>query len=98
MIARVTSSLSTASGAVGSSAMLTVATTQADGLVDDSAVQRVSFGDDTRTSLARALGVNAWSMTLPPGAGTVPVTFDGGLAPLAGTLPAGPPALWMGPR
>ena len=88
VIARVTPTLLTASGAVGSSATLTVTTSQADGLVDDSTVERVNFGDDTATALVRSAGANAWLMTVPPGTGTVPVTvtFDGGLTASAGSF------------
>ena len=88
VIARVTPTLLTASGAVGSNATLTVTTSQADGLVDDSTVQRVHFGDDTATALTRSAGANAWSMTVPPGTGTVPVTvtFAGGLIASAGSF------------
>jgi YVTN family beta-propeller protein len=92
MIGRVVPSLSAASGSPGASVTLSVAAPQVTYDVDDSTVTSVHFGDDTATGLTAGAG-NSWSVTVPAGSGTVPVTvtFNGGLTASAGTFTYGSP-------
>lgn len=87
VVARLTPSLQTTTARAGAAA--TVSLTVPGGLVaDDSTVQAVYFGDDTASGLTRSAGVNTWSVTVPSGSGSVPVTvrFNGGLTASAGTF------------
>ena len=98
VIARVSASLGSVSGLAGSTVTLTLDVPQVDYDVDDSTVTSVSFGDDTATGLTAAAG-DAWSLTVPAGSGTVPVTvtFKGGLTASAGSftyLPPPPPPVF----
>ena len=90
VIGRVTPSLGSASGSAGSSLSMTLVVPQVDYDVDDSTVTSVSFGDDTATGLTAVAG-DAWTLTVPAGSGTVPVTvtFNGGLTASAGTFTYG---------
>ena len=90
VIGRVTPSLGSASGSAGSSLSMTLVVPQVDYDVDDSTVTSVSFGDDTATGLTAVAG-DAWTLTVPAGTGTVPVTvtFNGGLTASAGTFTYG---------
>ena len=92
VIARVSASLGSVSGLAGSTVTLTLDVPQVDYDVDDSTVTSVSFGDDTATGLTAAAG-DAWSLTVPAGSGTVPVTvtFKGGLTASAGSFTYPPP-------
>ena len=90
VIGRVTPSLGSASGPAGSTVTVTLDVPQVDYDVDDSTVTSVSFGDDTATGLTAVAG-DAWTLTVPAGSGTVPVTvtFNGGLTASAGTFTYG---------
>ena len=90
VIGRVTPSLGSASGPAGSTVTVTLDVPQVDYDVDDSTITSVSFGDDTATGLTPVAG-DAWTLTVPAGTGTVPVTvtFNGGLTASAGTFTYG---------
>ena len=97
VIGRVTPLLGSASGPAGSTVTVTLNVPQVDYDVDDSTITSVSFGDDTATGLTPVVG-DAWTLTVPAGSGTVPVTvtFKGGLTASAGSFtygssPAPPP-------
>lgn len=92
VIARVSASLGSMFAEAGSTVTVTVDVPQVDYDVDDSTVTSVSFGDDTATGLT-ALAGDAWTLTVPAGSGTVPVTvtFKGGLTASAGSFTYGSP-------
>jgi hypothetical protein len=58
--------------------------------VDDSTITSVSFGGTPATGLTASTG-DAWTLTVPAGTGTVPVTvtFNGGLTASAGNFTYG---------
>ena len=97
VIARVSASLGSVSGLAGSTVTVLLDVPQVDYDVDGSTVTSVSFGDDTATGLTAAAG-DSWTLTVPAGSGTVPVTvtFKGGLTASAGsfTYPPPPPAVF----
>ena len=86
--------LTTMSGAAGDSATISVDVPQVSYDVDDLAVDSVAFDDTVATGLTAGPG-DTWSVTVPEGSGTVPVTviFRGGLTATAGsfTYAAAPP-------
>lgn len=92
VIARVSSSLSASSGGVGDTLTLTVSAPQVDYDLDDSTVTSVTFGSATAGDLAAGAG-DGWTLTVPAGTGTVPVTvtYLGGLQEVAGTFTYGTP-------
>jgi YVTN family beta-propeller protein len=96
VIGRVTPLLGSASGPAGSTATVTLDVPQVDYDVDGSTVTSVSFGGTLATGLTPGVG-DAWTLTVPAGSGTVPVTvtFNGGLTASAGnfTYPPPPPVL-----
>ena len=92
VIGRVTPLLGSASGPAGSTVTVTVDVPQVDYDVDDSTVTSVSFGGTLATGLTPVAG-DAWTLTVPAGSGTVPVTvtFNGGLTASAGNFTYGTP-------
>jgi YVTN family beta-propeller protein len=90
VIARVSASLGSAFAEAGSTVTVNLDVPQVDYDVDDSTVTSVVFGDDTATGLTAAAG-DAWTLTVPAGSGTVPVTvtFNGGLTASAGSFTYG---------
>ncbi len=90
VIGRVTPLLGSASGPAGSTVTVTVDVPQVVYDVDDSTVTSVSFGGTLATGLTPVAG-DAWTLTVPAGSGTVPVTvtFDGGLTASAGSFTYG---------
>jgi YVTN family beta-propeller protein len=90
VIGRVTPSLGSASGSAGSSLSMTLDVPQVAYDVDDSTITSVSFDDTPATGLTPVAG-DAWTLTVPAGTGTVPVTvtFKGGLTASAGTFTYG---------
>ena len=92
VIGRVTPLLGSASGPAGSTVTVTVDVPQVDYDVDDSTVTSVSFGGTLATGLTPGVG-DAWTLTVPAGSGTVPVTvtFKGGLTASAGSFTYPPP-------
>jgi YVTN family beta-propeller protein len=90
VIGRVTPLLGSASGPAGSTVTVTLDVPQVDYDVDDSTITSVSFGDDTASGLTAEAG-DAWTLTVPAGSGTVPVTvtFNGGLTASAGSFTYG---------
>jgi YVTN family beta-propeller protein len=90
VIGRVTPLLGSASGPAGSTVTVTLDVPQVDYDVDDSTVTSVSFGGTPATGLTAAAG-DAWTLTVPAGSGTVPVTvtFNGGLTASAGNFTYG---------
>ena len=90
VIGRVTPLLGSASGPAGSTVTVTVDVPQVVYDVDDSTVTSVSFGGTPATGLTAGAG-DAWTLTVPAGSGTVPVTvtFDGGLTASAGSFTYG---------
>jgi YVTN family beta-propeller protein len=96
VIARVSASLGSMSASAGSTVTVTLDVPQVDYDVDGSTVTSVSFGGTLATGLTPGVG-DAWTLTVPAGSGTVPVTvtFNGGLTASAGnfTYPPPPPVL-----
>jgi YVTN family beta-propeller protein len=92
VIGRVTPLLGSASGPAGSTATVTLDVPQVDYDVDGSTVTSVSFGGTLATGLTPVAG-DAWTVTVPAGSGTVPVTvtFNGGLTASAGSFTYPPP-------
>ena len=92
VIGRVTPLLGSASASAGSTVTVTVDVPQVDYDVDDSTVTSVSFGGTPATGLTAVAG-DAWTLTVPAGSGTVPVTvtFNGGLTASAGSFTYGTP-------
>jgi YVTN family beta-propeller protein len=92
VIARVSASLGPSSASAGSTVTVTLDVPQVDYDVDDSTVTSVSFGGTLATGLTPVAG-DAWTLTVPNGSGTVPVTvtFDGGLTASAGSFAYPPP-------
>ena len=92
VIGRVTPLLGSASGPAGSTATVTLDVPQVDYDVDGSTVTSVSFGGTLATGLTPGVG-DAWTLTVPAGSGTVPVTvtFNGGLTASAGSFTYPPP-------
>ena len=90
VIGRVTPLLGSASGPAGSTVTVTVDVPQVVYDVDDSTVTSVSFGGTLATGLTPVAG-DAWTLTVPAGSGTVPVTvtFNGGLTASAGSFTYG---------
>jgi YVTN family beta-propeller protein len=97
VIARVSASLGSVSASAGSTATVTLDVPQVDYDVDGSTVTSVSFGGTLATGLTPVAG-DAWTLTVPAGSGTVPVTvtFKGGLTASAGrfTYPPPPPPVF----
>jgi len=87
VIARVSASLGSISASAGSTVTVTLDVPQVDYDVDDSTVTSVSFGGTPATGLTPVAG-DAWTLTVPAGSGTVPVTvtFKGGLTASAGSF------------
>jgi len=92
VIGRVTPLLGSASEPAGSTVTVTVDVPQVDYDVDGSTVTSVSFGGTLATGLTPVAG-DAWTVTVPAGSGTVPVTvtFNGGLTASAGSFTYPPP-------
>ena len=92
VIARVSASLGSMSALAGSTVTVNLDVPQVAYDVDGSTITSVSFGDDTATGLTAAAG-DAWTLTVPAGSGTVPVTvtFKGGLTASAGSFTYPPP-------
>jgi hypothetical protein len=90
VIARVTPLLGSSSGAADDTVQITLDVPQAAYDVDDSTITSVSFGGTTATGLTAVAG-DAWTVTVPAGSGTVPVsvTFNGGLTASAGSFTYG---------
>jgi YVTN family beta-propeller protein len=90
VLGRVTPSLGAASGSAGSSLSITLDVPQVSYDVDDSTITSVSFGGTLATGLTASSG-DAWTLTVPAGSGTVPVTvtFNGGLTASAGNFTYG---------
>jgi YVTN family beta-propeller protein len=90
VIGRVSPSLGASSGPAGSSLTLRLDVPQASYDVDDSTIAAVDFGGTPGTNLAAGSG-DTWSVTVPAGTGTVPVTvtFNGGRTALAGDFTYG---------
>ena len=87
VIARVSASLGSASASVGSTVTVTLDVPQVDYDIADSTVTSVAFGGTIATGLTAGVG-DAWTLTVPAGSGTVPVTvtLKGGLTALAGNF------------
>ena len=87
VIARVSPSLASASGAAGSTVTVNVDIPQVAYDVDNSTITSVSFGSTVATGLTASTG-DAWTLMVPAGSGTVPVTvtFNGGLTASAGSF------------
>ena len=92
VIARVSAALASLSAEAGSTMTVTLDVPQVDYDVDDSTVTSVSFGGTLATGLTPGAG-DAWTLTVPAGSGTVPVTvtFNGGLTASAGNFTYGTP-------
>ena len=90
VIGRVTPSLGPASGSAGSTVTVTLEVPQVAYDVDDATIHSVSFGSTFATDLTAGTG-DAWTLTVPAGTGTVPVTvtFNGDLTASAGTFTYG---------
>lgn len=87
VLAEVTPTLVTTSGAAGDEVAISVAAPQVSYALDDTTVASVSFGGATAGGLM-SIGGNAWRVTAPSGSGSVPVTvtFNGGQTASAGTF------------
>jgi len=87
VIGRVIPSLGSSSGSAGGSLTINVDVPQAAYSVDDSTVASVAFGSAPATNLTAGSG-DTWTVTVPAGSGTVPVTvtFRGGLSATAGNF------------
>ncbi|MGA0946517.1 MAG: fibronectin type III domain-containing protein [Candidatus Nanopelagicales bacterium] len=92
VIARVSASLGSLFAEAGSTVTLTLDVPQVDYDVDDATITSVSFGGTLATGLTAGAG-DAWTVTVPAGSGTVPVTvtFNGGLTASAGNVTYGSP-------
>ena len=92
VIARASASLGSVSASAGSTVTVTLDVPQVDYDVDGSTVTSVSFGGTLATGLTPVAG-DAWTLTVPAGSGTVPVTvtFNGGLTASAGSFTYPPP-------
>jgi YVTN family beta-propeller protein len=94
VVARVSPSLGSLYGAADDTATitLTVPNLAAGVAMDDSTITSVSFDDTAATNLTAGAG-NTWTLTVPAGTGTVPVTvtFNGGLEASAGSFTYGSP-------
>lgn len=103
VIAIASPALQTATGLVGSTATVSVSVESLPEsyLFDDATIGGVSFGGVPGSNVSRNAGTNTWSVTVPPGSGSVPVTVNlqGGQSAAAGTFtylspptfPPGPP-------
>jgi YVTN family beta-propeller protein len=92
VIARASVSLGSMLAEAGSTVTVALDAPQVNYDVDDSTVTSVSFGGTLATGLTPQAG-DAWTLTVPAGSGTVPVTviFKGGLTASAGSFTYGSP-------
>jgi YVTN family beta-propeller protein len=92
VIGRVTPTLGPSCGSADDTATITLDVPQVAYEVDDSTVLRVKFGNNDATNLDDTTG-DAWTMTVPAGSATVPVTvtFNGGRTASAGSFTYGCP-------
>jgi hypothetical protein len=90
VIGQVSPSLGSSSGAADDTVQITLDVPQAAYDVDDSTITSVTFGGTPATGLTPGAG-DTWTLTVPAGSGTVPVTvaFNGTLTASAGSFTYG---------